>query len=366
MPVIPIDVGNKITAEQFNELVSTYDSYWSGASYTFDAAHSSDLVRRKGWGQPSVVPVVSQYEEITALHTNKLISQINAGLWHIDETLPGLMMSRRAISTAISATFYTATSNILNTTIDTNKFLVDAGSSTLTSGVSTLSSSNLAWQDDLYSEHKFTFASYNAARHFFNGGGQLTVDMSNTSGGLTMPCLIWNEFFSTMGMVRIGADQTIADGSVPYTNAIGNKGFYSINALTGDYTVIYDIQADINTAQGGVDWPNVYSAGDAYSSYGAYTQRRFAMYIKGAQNGSSFDIYIKIELIEDPEDTSPVNNNVVASLGYKVPEDTPDTDTLSSSTNTYFKSTDVSPAYIYIAPAAPTIVTTAPWSAVNL
>ena len=51
MPVIPIQPGNKITAEQYNELVNLYDAYWKGGSYTFDSAHTSDGVRRKGWGQ---------------------------------------------------------------------------------------------------------------------------------------------------------------------------------------------------------------------------------------------------------------------------------------------------------------------------
>jgi hypothetical protein len=32
MPVIPIISGNKITAEQYNELVTLYDAYWQGAS----------------------------------------------------------------------------------------------------------------------------------------------------------------------------------------------------------------------------------------------------------------------------------------------------------------------------------------------
>ena len=44
---------------------------------------------------------------------------------------------------------------------------------------------------DLYSEHKFTFTSYDEARHFFNSGGEFIVDMSSTAGGTNSPSITW-------------------------------------------------------------------------------------------------------------------------------------------------------------------------------
>ena len=102
MPVSGPPNADKITAAQFNTLVSLYNDFWQGGSYSYDSYHTGDLTRRKGWGQPAVIPTVSQTTIITAEHTNYLITQINAGLWHIDEDVSSLQVKRGA-STSISS-----------------------------------------------------------------------------------------------------------------------------------------------------------------------------------------------------------------------------------------------------------------------
>ena len=75
-------------------------------SYSYDSYHTGDLTRRKGWGQPAVIPTVSQTTIITAEHTNYLITQINAGLWHIDEDVSSLQVKRGASTSIIIKFIY--------------------------------------------------------------------------------------------------------------------------------------------------------------------------------------------------------------------------------------------------------------------
>ena len=118
-------IADKISAAQYNELVNLYDAYWQGASYSWDSAHSSQDARQKGWGQKwydrvndtltTVMPQVSTLTQITAQHINDLITHVNAGVWHIDETITPKVL--RGTSTSVSVSNYTQLIDIYDNTL---------------------------------------------------------------------------------------------------------------------------------------------------------------------------------------------------------------------------------------------------------
>lgn len=368
MPVSGPPNADKITAAQFNTLVSLYNDFWQGGSYSYDSYHTGDLTRRKGWGQPAVIPTVSQTTIITAEHTNYLITQINAGLWHIDEDVSSLQVKRGA-STSISSSLYTQLENVYNNVINPKKFNIDPSSKNVSTAIVTTSNSSTPWQNDLYSEHKFTFTSYDEARHFFNSGGEFIVDMSSTAGGTNSPSITWNTFFNNLGVVRIGAETTTNDGDgidSPYTSVGGAKGFYSMNGAdngsppalnSGDWETIYNVAADGSIAEG--------EYGGGYSNPGGvYSQRRFALQLRGTTHVGTgdFDVHLKIKLIEDDDDVSAINANIIGEFGYSQPLETPLAS--ESSTHQYF-----SPAtgvdYVFQERPAPIISQVVGWTAIN-
>lgn len=357
MPVSGLTPGSIITAAQFNELVSLYDAYWKGGTYTYDEHHTSELVRRKGWGQPTVYQPVNPQTIITAEITNHLICQINAGLWHLEEELSQLQF-KRDISTSVAATIYTQLENVYDNVIEPNKFNIDPSSKSVNTNIVATSNSSTPWQNDLYCEHKYTFASYDEARHFFNSGGEIIIDMSSTAGGTNNPSLVWNIFFDNLGIVRIGAESTTndgdGDGDAPFNNSLGPKGFYHMNGLS-TYTDIYNIAA---TGDGGGD-----SYGSSYGSYlggGIYSQRRFVIALKGVDTGTAFEVHVKIKLLEDPDDGDIfVNANIIAELGYSQPLDTPEPS--ESSTHDYFSPVSGTD-YIFAERTAPLIAMTVTWT----
>ena len=368
MPVSGPPNADKITAAQFNTLVSLYNDFWQGGSYSYDSYHTGDLNRRKGWGQPAVIPTVSQTTIITAEHTNYLITQINAGLWHIDEDVSSLQVKRGA-STSISSSLYTQLENVYNNVINPKKFNIDPSSKNVSTAIITTSNSSTPWQNDLYSEHKFTFTSYDEARHFFNSGGEFIVDMSSTAGGTNSPSITWNTFFNNLGVVRIGAETTTNDGDgidSPYTSVGGAKGFYSMNGAdngsppalnSGDWETIYNVAADGNV--GGGEYGGGYS-----NPGGVYSQRRFALQLRGTTHVGTgdFDVHLKIKLIEDADDISAINANIIGEFGYSQPLETPLAS--ESSTHQYF-----SPAtgvdYVFQERPAPIISQVVGWTAIN-
>ena len=368
MPTIPIETGNTITAEQFNELVTLYNVYWHDSvngGYSFDANHNTtNDDRRKGWGQAPVnisnSLQVNQDELITAEHTNYLISQINAGLWHMSETVSDLVI-HKAPSMAIAAQVYKDLVTLYNTKFSPNHLVCVPTSKSITTNVlSVTNPSSSTWTDDLYCENVFQFDNYNEARHFFNSGGELLVDMSSSSGGTSDPSLVWSSFFDDMGIIRIGAISATNDGDgegdAPFNSLGGNtKGFYSINFTSGNYEPVYDVAADDRTTSGG-------SPNPAFSDY---NQRRFRILLKGEDLSPIFKVHLKIQLIEDRDDDStqaPIDTNIVAEFGYAQPLDTPtaqeaiDNDSFSPITGINFK---------FVEREVPGIVATVGWTATD-
>ena len=126
---------------------------------------------------------------------------------------------------------------------------------------------------------------------------------------------------------------------------------------SGDWETIYNVAADGNV--GGGEYGGGYS-----NPGGVYSQRRFALQLRGTTHVGTgdFDVHLKIKLIEDDDDISAINANIIGEFGYSQPLETPLAS--ESSTHQYF-----SPAtgvdYVFQERPAPIISQVVGWTAIN-
>lgn len=214
-------VGDPITAARYNIIQSTVSNVLSTGSGD------------SGYGQALQSNQVAQNQLIEDDHMNTLRLDIRKAYLHQNNSYPTLTV----VSTADTVTDNTlnnsyATFETLATNINTNRNTISA--SRLTTG-STASSyvRTTTWNATRVGNFTVTFASTNAARHFFNSGGAVQIDMSVTAG--TAKNDDWNTMFITnMGTLtfanlassRSGAGGTLTS-SVAYTT------------LTTSYQTVY-------------------------------------------------------------------------------------------------------------------------------
>jgi len=322
----------QITAQQFmDHLVTLYNDYWSdpAGTFLFDADHKTDLTRRKGWGQNQVLvkgitdTTVVAGQLIEAEHLNSIIAQVNAGLQHIDNSLS--LYSSVSQATIITAAQFEPIRQAVITTVDNNKFTCeDDAELDLLSVVS--SNGGMSWSQDLYVEHTYTFTDYNHARHFFNSGGELTIqlDMDNSASSYN---LVWDQIFESFGWIGIGAvnSQVTSDSSFPYQapNLVPNRGFYSLEP-NGSYTTLFETAG-------------AFHGDGAYSSYAymfayvqsAYNSRRIRVEGKADDSGPNFLLTLRLSLIEDLDDLFPITGEITTNHGYRVADLSPDSATVN-------------------------------------
>ena len=214
-------VGDPITAARYNIIQSTVSNVLSTGSGD------------SGYGQALQSSQVAPNQLIEDDHMNTLRLDIRKAYLHQNNSYPTLTV----VSTADTVTDNTlnnsyATFETLATNINTNRNTISA--SRLTTG-STASSyvRTTTWNATRVGNFTVTFASTNAARHFFNSGGAVQIDMSVTAG--TVKNDDWNTMFITnMGTLtfanlassRSGAGGTLTS-SVAYTT------------LTTSYQTVY-------------------------------------------------------------------------------------------------------------------------------
>lgn len=182
----------------------------------------------------------------TALGNVTVGSTVAASNWaNLTNTTANAALHQGTSITSVSApvtggiiTFNSAISSNL-TTIYNNRLNAAAQGSTTTNTATRLSS----WSSSLTFTHTITFASGDAARYFFNSGGQLAINCTHTDTSTPINQL-FNALASNIGTVVLSAPTsgsiTIASVSYNGVTKIGgggnsptissNNGYYALNS----------------------------------------------------------------------------------------------------------------------------------------
>ncbi len=403
---VAVTSGNKIYALELNNLVDYFNDIWTGGSYSFDSNHTSTTAgaftigneytillpgttnftligsvdsvigttfiatgvgagtgtatdnRRYGWGQSpaTITPTVSTGSVITRLSFNQAIAQVNAGQYHTQDN-PTLLHPKISDTHTdpISPENYNSVVNKISV-IEGNKHKVDWAEWDKDQLVTP--SGNLNWTDDLEIAHKFSFTDYNEARHFFNSGGELSLELEMAPGG-TPAQDVWRQIFNRFDSIRIGAEQCriVADDTfdVLSTSTIPVTGFYNGITYNEDYQTIFDAGVFRHT---GANSEYAYSYVYVYSEYNS---RRIRFQMKADEVGGTFNIYVKVILVEDDNDTLGITQPISLYSGWSRPTQAP---TASDGNESYMTTGAVVARFQQR--TAPTITLAQNWTAVDV
>jgi len=229
---------NTITAADYNSFVSTVNGVIGVGSGT------------KGYNQ-TALSSVSATDQITAAHWTGLLTAVTNAATHqgTSVTIPGgsdtgYPASSDTIhafdgSQTIGGAAYTYNLSGAVTDIDTNYQNVDTGQQT-TPATQHTSTRGSAWGGEagtasINSDVTATFADTNAARGFFNSGGELHITMDQPTA-TTDQSNSWNSVFDTsIGTIKMAYTGTTrtGNGGTPSTTT----GFHD---LTGTYATIFE------------------------------------------------------------------------------------------------------------------------------
>jgi len=387
MPVslTSVNTGDKIKAEDLNLLADYYNEIWRGeiGTYSYDATHHTHTERRFGWGQPlfeysQASPLIDAKASnnyvgslIESTDINEIVAKMNAGLYHTEDepisstTVEGLQPLINPATNPPPKVLTVYHNQVVDKiqwfrASPKNKYQLDWANFDLAVEETTSSAS---WTEDLYVVHKFSFTTYDEARHFFNAGGELTLELSMAPGGSHYN-QVWEEIFDQFDSIRIGAEscRVVADNvfDVIATSGI-NRGFYTgLEYLYGggatpsdaDYKTILDAGVFAYTGpKNGSEYVYAY-----VYLYSEYNSRRIRIQMRAVDTGSSFDIYVRVILIEDADDDSAITQPITLSSGYVQPATTP----LTTDGNKSYMTVDSQPFYKFTEIPAPTITEVAP------
>lgn len=229
---------NTITASDYNAFVSTVNGVIGAGSGS------------KGYGQ-SDLSTVSATDQITAAHWTALLTAVNNAATHQGTTVAipggsdtGYPASGDTIhafdgSQTIGGASYSYDLSQAITDVDTNYQNVDAGQQTTLASQHT-STRGSAWGGEagtasINTTVTVTFADANAARYFFNTGGEIHLTLDQPSASNTQS-QNWDAIFDTsIGTIKMGYTGTTRTGSggTPSTTT----GYYD---LTTSYQTIFE------------------------------------------------------------------------------------------------------------------------------
>lgn len=225
--------GNIITANDnpdFNTLRALVNDVFADNNAGATAEASANF----GYGRTPAIASVLPGDTVTAAQWNSLFAAINQCATHQGTSL-GIVPASVAAGQLITA--YdggTGLVQVINN-LRANRLAVAAGQTSATAGGGRLTSTRVtSWDNLLIHEFDVSFGSYDAARHFFNTGGQIRLSAARTGGSSSLQNDAWTNLLSEVGLVSFDHTQTTNTGS---SGTASNIGFYN---LTSVYQTIFN------------------------------------------------------------------------------------------------------------------------------
>lgn len=217
----------KIESTDFNGIVGSSTTSTSGQLNAILAVGNGN----RGYGQ-TAVPQVAQFAQVRAVDWANATSKTTSLASHQGTTIA-------TVTTPVAGAKVTFNSNIttnINTVTSARLNAVAQGSTS-----STTTTCTNAWSSQASFTHTITFASGDAARYFFNAGGQIALSFSSPSGSgidalmnaLGTACGTIVLSSPTAGTATIAGTAyngiTKIGGSGSPTTLTPNSGYYALN-----------------------------------------------------------------------------------------------------------------------------------------
>lgn len=197
-----------ITTDEFNGFANQVNAVWGVG--TGDS----------GYGQTSTVSTVSASNDITATQWSTLLSRGNSAASH-----QGTTWSSGTNVTAGNAIQAIATLATDCTNIGTNR-LTAAGANVTTGSLSSPTSS-ASWTTQSQLIYTLTWSDQDAARAFFNSGGQVQMSFTRTGGSAHSKNTGWTSLCTAGGTIVFAAHSTTkTGGSGTPTTLLTTTGYY--------------------------------------------------------------------------------------------------------------------------------------------
>ena len=356
---MPRTAGTIIQATEFNQVVDSYNVLWNDpttAPFTYDnTLHTSDVERRKGWGQGATTASVSASAKILANDYNTLAAYINSGEYHRQDAGMTVNAYVANVNQEIMATDLNSFETLI-TNLAGNDTKFDLGAdATLTPSVVSESNGGTPWgtadlasaltRGTLTSVLKYTWTDYNHARHFFNSGGQAIIDLEAVGGTNGAP--EWDYVFDQVDSIYVGAKTTSSGGA----NGTGAQNFYS---LTTAYQQVYNAVGFDTSGVG-----SYIGQGGGYSAYGG---REVTVNAKLGMDGTNFCMWLQVTLTEDADDVGQVDCDITLYGGHKVAIDSPNSGYLATSNGSNHKIGGTAYIFATVTAKQPTITVDSNWT----
>lgn len=214
-------VGSLIETNDFNNFVALVNAIWSTGS------------GNSGYGQAGLGSVTSG-SIITAADWNNLLTRIANSASHQGTTLGSYIDGSPSFGEIL---FFEPNLNNNVTLVTNNRLNAATQGST---GSSVITNTSISWSNSLTMTWTVSFASDNAARYFFNSGGQLALTASHPAGaGINT---IFNQMASNLGTIVLSAPTGANTANIvglTYTGVtkIGGGGSATVNTALGFYSL---------------------------------------------------------------------------------------------------------------------------------
>ena len=342
-----------VLASEYNSVAEVVNKIFGDKYSTASVTDANRALTHKfGWGAVNIEDALTIGTDITAERLQDLVERTNVST---DRTiLPDTILIFNVPTGRTDVVKYSliraedlnlVESKFNTLLINNNHLTVDAAnaSSLIITPTGPAYNRTSVWQHQLNGEHKWTFNSYNHARYFFNGGGQLRVSM-NITGGSTAGYYNWSDILNEMGQLNFTYDNVFESAAFTGGTSEG-KGFYDLTENYGDgsdagyhnegllYTSSGVTISGYGYGYGGASGDYIYVDGggsaysgigigptgySGYSGYGgAYQSMKFKLYGKWANGGK--EVHFKL-VLDDTSLAQYVDGVTTANLSLLMPD----------------------------------------------
>ena len=314
-------------ASEYNSVAELVNKIF-GDKYSSALPSDADRTNHKfGWGALNIDDAVAVGADITAERLQFMVDRTNVMIDHCDVADTILMFAVPNLRTTIDPNtliraedLNVVENKINNTIIANNKWLtIDPTNASALIATPTAGGPYLRttpWANVITSEHKWTFNSYNHARYFFNGGGQLRMTFE-MSGGSTSGYYNWSDIVNEMGVLNFTWDNMYQSAGIS-PGISESKGFYALTEYYGDGSDAGTNEEGLLFTSSGVTISGYgYGYGYGYSGYSGYSNLRLKVYGKWANGGS--EVHFKIVLDDTSYDTV-IDGRIEGTCSYLMPD----------------------------------------------